>query len=45
MKRKVKYSEVLKDISSAKEFIELNKIKPSEIIVLWYEEELEGNEK
>jgi hypothetical protein len=37
---KVKYSECLKDIESAKGFIELNKIIPSEVIVLWYEEEL-----
>lgn len=33
-----KFSEVLKDLQSAKEFCKMNKIDPTEIIILWEEE-------
>lgn len=36
-KKYIKFSEILKDIDSAKKFCKLNKIKPTEIIVLWEE--------
>jgi hypothetical protein len=36
---KTKYSEVVKDLESAKEFCKVNKIKPTEVVILWEEEE------
>lgn len=39
---KTKYSEVVKDLKSAEEFCKINLIEPSEIVILWYEEETPG---
>jgi len=35
--KKTTYSQVVKDIKSAKEFCNLNKIKPEMVIVVWNE--------
>lgn len=37
--KKIKYSQLVKDLSSAKEFCEENQITPEEIIITWYEGE------
>ena len=37
------FSEVVKDLKSAKEFCKLNKIKPFAVVILWLEENDEPN--
>jgi len=36
---KIKYSEVVKDLESAKEFCNVNHITPTEVVILWEEDE------
>jgi hypothetical protein len=36
---KIKYSQVVKDLESAKQFCSVNKIEPTEVIILWEEDE------
>lgn len=42
---KTKYAQLVKDLKSAKEFCEVNKITPEEIIITWYEGDLENENK
>jgi hypothetical protein len=36
-KKEMKFSEVMPNLEAAKEFIEMNKIKPSMVVIIWEE--------